>query len=119
MLCVVMLCLVQCSDGIEGGGSEIVSVGRHNDYPTVARAEYVFACMAANEMRQDFLHRCSCAIDTIARRVSYEDYERAEAMVRIQLGHSPREQAYKSVGVSKELLDNFFRAQAASVLECF
>ncbi|MBC6444184.1 MAG: hypothetical protein GDA50_01955 [Alphaproteobacteria bacterium GM202ARS2] len=90
-----------------------------NAYPTTARAEYVFACMAANQMTQDFLYRCSCAIDTIASRLSYEEYERAETLSRIQLGHSPREQAYKSVGISKELLDKFFRAQAASELACF
>ena len=88
-------------------------------YPTTARAEYVFACMAANQMTQDFLYRCSCAIDTIATRLSYQEYERAETLSRIQLGHSPREEAYKSVGMSKTLLDKFFRAQAASELACF
>ena len=75
--------------------------------------------MAANQMTQDFLYRCSCAIDTIASRLSYQEYERAETLSRIQLGHSPREEAYKSVGMSKTLLDKFFRAQAASELACF
>ena len=90
-----------------------------HEYPTTVRAEYVFACMAANQMTQNFLYRCSCAIDTIAKRLSYEDYERAETLSRLYLGHSPREQAYRSVGMSKELLDRFFRAQAASELACF
>jgi hypothetical protein len=30
-----------------------------NDYPTAARAEYVFACMATNGQTQDALTRCS------------------------------------------------------------
>ena len=37
-----------------------------NDYPTNARAEYVFACMATNGQTRDMLDRCSCAIDQIA-----------------------------------------------------
>ena len=119
IMCVAVVCLVQCSGAGGGEGGAVKDMVRERDYPTGARAEYVFACMAANEMTQAFLYRCSCAIDTIARRMSYADYEKAETMVRIQLGHSPREQAYRSVGVSKTMLDNFFRAQAASELECF
>ena len=41
------------------------------------------------------------------------------AIARLQLGASPREEAFKSVGLSKERMDKLFRAQAASELECF
>ena len=30
-----------------------------NDYPTVARADYVFGCMQANGQTRDALERCS------------------------------------------------------------
>ena len=39
---------------------------RLNDYPTAARADYVFACMAANGQSSEMLNRCSCSIDEIA-----------------------------------------------------
>lgn len=90
-----------------------------NDFPTQARAEYVFACMNANKVSPDFLRRCSCAIDKIAKRISYEDYERAESLVRLQLGTSPRDQAYQSVGLSKAPLEKLFRAMASAELSCF
>ncbi len=42
-----------------------------NDYPTDARAEYVFACMATNGGTRDALERCSCSIDIIATLLPY------------------------------------------------
>ena len=90
-----------------------------SDFPTLARSEFVFACMSSNHSNRDFMAKCSCAIDEIAKRISYEEYEQAEAIARLQLGASPREEAFKSVGLSKERMDRLFRAQAASELECF
>ena len=37
-----------------------------NDYPTSARAEYVFACMKTNGDTREALDQCSCSIDVIA-----------------------------------------------------
>ena len=37
-----------------------------NDYPTEARADYVFACMKTNGDTQQALRQCSCSIDVIA-----------------------------------------------------
>ncbi len=96
-----------------------VAKARVNDYPTHARSQFVFACMASNEMDRNFLKKCSCAIDVIAARLSYEDYEKAEAILRLQLGTTPREEAYQSVGIAKAPLEKLFRAQAASEIECF
>ena len=90
-----------------------------DDFPTLAKSEFVFACMSSNANNRDFMAKCSCAIDEIAKRISYKEYAEAEAISRLQLGASPREEAFKSVGLSKERLDKLFRAQAASELECF
>lgn len=90
-----------------------------NDFPTLARSEFVFACMSSNASNRDFMSKCSCAIDEIARRMNYEEYAQAEAIARLQLGASPREEAFKSVGLSKERMEKLYRAQAASELECF
>ena len=37
-----------------------------NDYPTSARADYVFACMKTNGDTREALDQCSCSIDVIA-----------------------------------------------------
>ncbi|MEM7237919.1 MAG: hypothetical protein AAF501_08865, partial [Pseudomonadota bacterium] len=44
-----------------------------NDYPTIARADYVFACMASNGQTREVLERCSCSIDVISTILSYEN----------------------------------------------
>ena len=90
-----------------------------NDFPTLARSEFVFACMSSNVTDRDFMAKCSCAIDEIAKRINYEEYAQAETITRLQQGNSPREEAFKSVGLSKERMDKLLRAQAASELECF
>lgn len=43
-----------------------------NDFPTHARTEFVLACMREHGMQQETLYKCSCAIDAIAGRMSYE-----------------------------------------------
>ena len=90
-----------------------------NDFPTLARSEFVFACMSSNANNRDFMAKCSCAVDEIAKRINYEEYAQAEAIARLWEGASPREEAFKSVGLSKERMDKLFKAQAASELECF
>ena len=90
-----------------------------NDFPTYARSEFVFARMSSNANNRDFMAKCSCAVDEIAKRISFKEYAQAEAIARLWEGASPREEAFKSVGLSKEKMDKLFRAQAASELECF
>ncbi len=90
-----------------------------NDFPTLARSEFVFACMSSNASNRDFMAKCSCAIDEISKRMSYKEYAQAEAIARLWEGGSPREEAFKSVGLSKDRMKKLFRAQAASELECF
>ena len=38
-----------------------------NDFPTYARSEFVFACMSSNANNRDFMAKCSCAVDEIAK----------------------------------------------------
>jgi hypothetical protein len=43
-----------------------------NDYPTEARADYVFGCMAANGQTRELLHKCACSLDVIASILPYD-----------------------------------------------
>src|SRR3569832_1156275 len=49
-----------------------------NDYPTSARAEFVYGCMKANGETRQAIEQCSCSIDVVASIVSYERYVTAE-----------------------------------------
>jgi hypothetical protein len=55
-----------------------------NDYPTAARADYVFACMAVNGGSQLALQQCSCSIDIIASILPYAEYEKADTVLRMR-----------------------------------
>jgi hypothetical protein len=90
-----------------------------NDYPTAARADYVFACMAANGETLEVLHKCSCSIDVIASILSYEEYEKADTVLRAQLDIGQRGIFYRESAWAKEVVDKLRTAQAESTLRCF
>src|SRR5580658_4513344 len=56
-----------------------------NDYPTSARAEYVFACMKTNGETREALDRCSCSIDVIASLIPYDAYVAAATVASLDL----------------------------------
>ena len=46
-----------------------------DDYPTVERVIYVLECMRAHPGPQfEMTSKCSCALDALARDVTYDDY---------------------------------------------
>lgn len=45
-----------------------------HDYPTFARVEFVQECMVRNGAALAGLYKCSCAIDRIAKDLSYDDF---------------------------------------------
>jgi hypothetical protein len=90
-----------------------------NDYPTVARADYVFACMAVNGQTRQALERCSCSIDHIARIVPYEEYVRAETVLRtLQVG-GERVGALRNSQRLNAAVDDLRRARAEADMVCF
>src|SRR6266566_501344 len=63
-----------------------------NDYPTAARADYVFACMKANGETRPALEKCSCSIDVIASILPYDRYVAAETFLSLSRGFCKRPQ---------------------------
>jgi len=90
-----------------------------NDYPTEARAEYVFACMATNGQSSDVLRRCSCSIDIIATIISYEKYVEAETVLSMQLVGGERMSLFRTAANAKKLVSDLRRAQAEADIRCF
>lgn len=89
-----------------------------NDYPTEARAEYVFACMATNGQSSDVLRRCSCSIDIIATIISYERYVEAETVLSLQLVGGERMSLFRTAASAKRLVSDLRRAQAEADIRC-
>ena len=90
-----------------------------HDYPTTARADYVIGCMASNNFKREFLDRCACGIDTIADMMTYDDYEQADTILRMQQGGlGDRGAMFRDTPVAKERTEQLRRAQAEVSLQC-
>lgn len=90
-----------------------------NDYPTSARAEYVFTCMATNGQTREMLDRCSCAIDQIATVLPYDDYVGAETVLRMQQVTGERASMFKGMAQMTEIVAELRRAEAEAEILCF
>jgi hypothetical protein len=89
-----------------------------NDYPTVARADYVFACMAVNGQTRDILEKCSCSIDQIAAVLPWSEYEEAETLISLGLKGGENVAWTKSPQMQEKVKD-LKRAQVEGELRCF
>lgn len=92
---------------------------RLNDYPTEARTDYVFGCMATNGQNREVLRKCSCSIDTIASILPYEKYVEAETVLALQQGSGEQLAMYKTAVVSQTMVAELRRAQAEAEMLCF
>ena len=90
-----------------------------NDYPTAARADYVIGCLAANGFKREALDRCACGIDVIADMLPYDDYEKADTILRMQQGGlGDRGAMFRDTPVAKQETEKLRRAQAEVNLQC-
>ncbi|MFT3973536.1 MAG: hypothetical protein QM699_08835 [Amaricoccus sp.] len=105
--------------GVTGGAMAAPEASAINDYPTEARAEYVFACMATNGRSADTLRRCSCSIDVIASIVPYDDYVEAETVLAMMQTTGERVEAMRSAPPAKAFVQTLRRAQAEGSVRCF
>lgn len=108
-----------CLAAWSGGAGAQTVAERFNDYPTAARADYVFACMATNGRSREMLMRCSCSIDEIAAILPYEAYEQAETVLSMRRTGGERMAVFNSAVVAETLVAGLRRAQAEAEVVCF
>lgn len=96
-----------------------VPKGVPNDYPTAARADYVFACMASNGQSRRILEQCSCSIDVIASILPYAEYVNAETILRTLQVTGERVGAFRGSARHKKMVADLRRAQAEADVVCF
>jgi hypothetical protein len=90
-----------------------------NDYPTSARAEYVFGCMKANGETRQSIDQCSCSIDIIASLLPYDRYVTAETVLSMSQVRGNLGTQFRSSEQAKGALDDLRRAQAEAEVRCF
>ena len=67
-----------------GAGAVPAHGAAASDFPTVDRVEFVLECMQRNAGKQEFLYKCACVLDEIARRFTYDDFVEASTAARFQ-----------------------------------
>lgn len=90
-----------------------------NDYPTSARADYVFGCMKANGDTRLSLEQCSCSIDVIASILPYDSYVAAETVASVNQQAGQIGMMMRSTGAARDTLETLRRAQAEAQVRCF
>ena len=90
-----------------------------NDYPTTARAEYVFGCMKANGESRQSIEQCSCSIDIIASLLPFDRYVTAETVLSMSQVRGNLGTQFRSSEQAKGALDDLRRAQAEAEVRCF
>jgi hypothetical protein len=90
-----------------------------NDYPTSARAEYVFACMKTNGDTQEALEQCSCSIDVIASLLPYDAYVAAATVASMNQEPGQIGAEFRGAAIARDALARLRRAQAEGEVRCF
>jgi len=117
---ITRLILAACVGGAFAASASAQVRHPAHDYPTAARADYVIGCLAGSGFKRELLERCSCAIDTIADQMPYEDYEQAETILSMQQGGGlgDRGGVFRDTPIAKERTEQLRRAQAEASLQC-
>lgn len=105
-------------------GAAVMSVERAgaadlNDYPTAARADYVFGCMKTNGDTRQALEQCSCSIDVIASILPYQRYVSAETVASLSQIPGRFGDMFRGPEQVRAAMNDLRRAQAEAEVRCF
>src|SRR5215471_1449992 len=87
-------------------------------YPTVDRVEFVLECMHKNGGMQVFLYKCSCLIDDIAQKYSYDDFVEASTAARYQTLGGERGGAFRDPPNVREMAKRYMQVQSEAMKHC-
>jgi len=90
-----------------------------NDYPTIARADYIFGCMAANGQTRDVMEKCACSIDIVATILPYDKYVEAETILSVGRVGGEKVSVFNTSQSLKNIVADLRRAQVEAEFRCF
>ena len=97
----------------------VVHADDSNDYPTSARAEYVYGCVKANGESRQSIEQCSCSIDVIASLLPYAQYVTAETVLSMSQVQGNLGGQFRTSEQATGALNDLRRAQAEADVRCF
>jgi hypothetical protein len=108
--------LVLVASGFPAAGLPATSYA--NDFPTTDRVEYVLECIHNNGDKQEFLYKCSCAIDRIADQIKYDDYVEMSTALRYQTLGGERGAVFRDPENVKKAASQYKAIQSAANKAC-
>jgi len=89
-----------------------------HDYPTSDRVEFVLECMRNHGGDYQYLYKCSCAIDAIAKDMAYDTYVESAAIARYQGMGGERAGVFRDPPQMKEEAKRYRALQASAFKQC-
>jgi len=94
-------------------------IAHAHDFPTADRVEYVLECMVDHQSKQEYLYKCSCAIDHIAQEMSYDEFVESSTALRNQTLSGPRGAEFRDPGAGKAMATKYKALQDKARKACY
>lgn len=90
-----------------------------NDFPTSGRVEYVLECMQKHEGKHEYLYKCSCAVDHIAKAVPYDEFVTLSTALRNQTLAGEHGAVFRDPANVKGMAGKFRTITASAFKACY
>ena len=91
-----------------------------NDFTTSSRVEYVLQCMKShNGQSYDTFYKCSCAVDEIAKQVSYNEFAELSTAFQYQRLGGERGAEFRDPALIKTMVKKYQEIEAKAADVCF
>ena len=89
-----------------------------NNYPTVARVEFVQECIATHGGKLENLYQCSCAIDRIANALSYDEFVEASTYAKYSTLPGEGGGIFRDSDTAKQMAKRYRETEAEAYRSC-
>lgn len=93
-------------------------VAHANDFPTSSRVEYVLECMQKHESKGEYLYKCSCVVDHIAKGMKHDDYLEMSTALRNQSMAGERGAVFRDPPQVKDMANKYKAILATANQAC-
>jgi hypothetical protein len=95
-------------------------LARANDFPTQARVDFVLNCMRESKASpQESMYKCSCAIDAIAEKVSYDTWVDLSTVANGITIAGERGGVMRDIKDGRKLIASYRELQESAKKRCF
>lgn len=89
-----------------------------NDYPTIARVEYVVDCMRTTGPAEENVYKCACVIDRIAEKLKYDDYVEASTFSKYASTSGERGGVFRDPDEAKQKAKLYREVETGAFKSC-